>query len=58
LLWNETLRADAYKSKLDFLDFTKKNALKFRALNSFGPEELEERQRLLFDVIQLAWAAE
>lgn len=57
LLWNETLRADAYKSKLDFASFTVANGLKFRPLTKFGPEELEERTRLLFDLCSLIWPA-
>ena len=57
LLWNETLRADSYKSKLDFVRFTATHGLKFRALTQFGPEELEERTRLLFDLCNLIWPA-
>jgi hypothetical protein len=56
LFWNETLRADTYKSKLDFRDFTKATGLGFRALDVFGPDELEERHRLLFDISNLIWA--
>jgi hypothetical protein len=55
LYWNETLRADSYHSKLDFRDFTKGHQLAFRALDKFGPDELEERQRLLFDLSALIW---
>ena len=57
LLWNETLRADSYKSKLDFASFTATNGLKFRPLTQFGPDELEERTRLLFDLCNLIWPA-
>lgn len=55
LLWNETLREDSYKSKLDFKTFTDVHRLRFRPLSAFGPEELEERQRLLFDLCSLIW---
>lgn len=55
LYWNETLRQDTYQSKLDFRDFIKENSLNFRHLDSFGPTELEERQRLLFDLASLIW---
>ncbi len=55
LYWNETLRADTYKSKLDFLAFIKDNDLNFQPLDTFGPEQLEERQRLLFDLANLVW---
>jgi hypothetical protein len=55
LYWNETLRADTYKSKLDFAEFCKSHQLVFRAMAQFGPEELEERQRLLFDLVNIEW---
>ena len=57
LYWNETLRADTYKSKLDFADFAKTKQLSFRPLEQFGPEELEERHKLLFDLLPLIWSA-
>uniref|UniRef100_UPI0020CDDADC GmrSD restriction endonuclease domain-containing protein n=1 Tax=Pseudomonas aeruginosa TaxID=287 RepID=UPI0020CDDADC len=57
LYWNETLRSDSYHSKLDFRDFTKQSGLGFRALDEFGPSELEERQKLLFEVAALIWNA-
>jgi uncharacterized protein with ParB-like and HNH nuclease domain len=55
LYWNETLREDSYKSKLDFTDMINKYKLKFRPMNEFGPAELEERQRLLFDMVTYIW---
>lgn len=58
LYWNETLREDAYQSKLDFRDFMKANNLAFRALSKFGPEELEERQRLLYELALLVWGGQ
>ena len=57
LLWNETLRADAYKSKLDFARFSASNGLGFKALKQFGPAELEERHELLFQLCTLIWPA-
>ena len=55
LYWNETLRADTYKSKLDFANFAATNKLNFKPLDRFGPEELEERHKLLFELIPLIW---
>lgn len=55
LYWNETLREDSYKSKLDFKQFFETNGLSFRPLSTFGPDELEERQRLLFELCNLIW---
>jgi hypothetical protein len=57
LYWNETLRQDTYQSKLDFKDFIKTHDLAFRPLDKFGPVELEERQRLLFELLRLIWSA-
>ncbi len=55
LYWNETLRSDSYKSKLDFAGFAEDHSLSFRPLDHFGPDELEERQKLLFDLANLIW---
>ena len=55
LYWNETLRADTYKSKLDFTAFQDAHGLGFHPLDQFGPEELEYRHRLLFDLSDLIW---
>lgn len=55
LYWNETLREDAYKSKLDMNDLKKKFNLELQAMNQFGKDELEIRQRLLFAISQNIW---
>ena len=55
LLWNETLLADTYKSKLDFAAFAAVNKLAFHPVEGFGPTELDDRQALLFDVCRLMW---
>lgn len=55
LYWNETLREDTYKSKLDFLDFTRRESLNFRPLETFGLDEVEARHRLLFEVSKRIW---
>ena len=55
LYWNETLREDTYKSKLDFSQWIQKSGLNFRPMDKFGPEELEERHRLLFEIIKQIW---
>jgi len=58
LYWNETLRDDTYHSKLDFRNFVKEQGLAFRPLPKFGSEELEERQRLLFDMSVVIWSGQ
>lgn len=55
LYWNETLREDAYKSKLDFQALIKSQKLNMRPMDSFGPEELEERHKLLAQIIKIIW---
>jgi hypothetical protein len=58
LYWNETLRGDSYKSKLDFAELIKTTGLSFTPLSKFGPIELEERQKLLFSLCELIWPAD
>lgn len=55
LYWNETLRSDSYKSKLDFAGYADSHRLPFRPMDTFGPDELEERQKLLFELANLIW---
>jgi uncharacterized protein with ParB-like and HNH nuclease domain len=55
LYWNETLREDSYKSKLDFRRMIDSYNLTFRPMTAFGPNELDERQKLLFDMVALIW---
>ena len=55
LYWNETLRADSYKSKLDMQDLRERHGLSLRALDQFGPDELEERHQLLFEISKIIW---
>ena len=58
LYWNETLRQDSYKSKLDFKKMIEKYDLNFRPMDKFGSEELEERQQLLFDMVKIIWGSQ
>lgn len=55
LYWNETLREDTYKSKLDFSKMISKYNLNFRPMNEFGQNELEERHKLLYEIVKLIW---
>lgn len=56
LYWNETLREDSYKSKLDFTNWIAASHLNFQPYNTFGREQLEQRHHLLFDLIGRIWA--
>jgi len=53
--WNETLREDTYKHKPAFTRWIATSGLNIRALNTFGADEIEERQRLLFDIFNNIW---
>lgn len=55
LYWNETLRKDSYKSKLDFTNMMDRYNLNFRPMDVFGQTELEERQKLLFEIANIIW---
>lgn len=57
LYWNESLRIDFYKSKLDFKEFAKSSGLDFKPLSQFGQKELNERQNLLFKIVSIEWNA-
>lgn len=57
LYWNETLRADSYKSKLDITEFKKRFDLNLKPYDVFGPEELEARHALLFDLVGHIWSS-
>jgi uncharacterized protein with ParB-like and HNH nuclease domain len=56
LYWNETLRSDSYKSKLDLTALKNRHGLELEPIDQFGPEELEARHRLLFKLVGLIWA--
>ncbi len=56
LYWNETLREDSYKSKLDFTEMINEYKLNFRPMNEFGQVELEERHKLLYDMMTHIWS--
>jgi hypothetical protein len=55
LLWNETLRGDSYKSKLDVKALKERHHLDLKPLDRFGPEELEARHRLLYEIVSIIW---
>lgn len=55
LYWNETLRTDTYTKKLDFQNMITNLSLPFKPLDNFGPNEVEERHRLLFQICKILW---
>lgn len=58
LYWNETLREDSYKSKLDMNSLKKKYKLELEPYLKFGQEELESRHKLLSKISTILWNAE
>lgn len=55
LYWNETLREDSYKSKLDMKALKERHELDLCPYDAFGPEELNARQKLLYDISSIIW---
>jgi hypothetical protein len=55
LLWNETLINATYHSNLDLNKFNQTFGLGLRSLDHFGPNELEERHKLLAKMIEIIW---
>jgi hypothetical protein len=55
LYWNETLRADSYKSKLDMQSLKNRCNLEMHSYDSFGPDELNARQKLLYEISAIIW---
>jgi hypothetical protein len=49
------LREDSYKSKLDMKSLKKDFGLDLEAMSSFGPKQLEQRQKLLFKISAQIW---
>ena len=55
LVWNETLTDNFAHSNNAFKDLKNNFDLPLRAMDKFGPEELEERQRMLFKIAEQIW---
>jgi uncharacterized protein with ParB-like and HNH nuclease domain len=55
LLWNETLHSDTYHSNPDLQSFMNQFGLVLKPVPAFGPNELEERHKLLSQIIQIIW---
>jgi len=55
LIWNQSLTQEFYKSKLANTRFIEKSKLNIRSIDSFDEKAIEERTRLLFDIVKLIW---
>ena len=56
LYWNESLRQDSYKSKLDMAELKARYDLHLEPLERFGSDEVEARHKLLFKLVEIIWA--
>ncbi len=54
-IFARTLTVDFYKSNPDFRDFMNKYNLNFKPYSSFSHQEIEERQKLIFDMCKIIW---
>lgn len=56
LVWTQSLRNDFYHSNRDFVDFTNKYKLNFKShMDKFDKNTVDERQKLLFDIVKIIW---
>ena len=55
VLWNKTLSHDFYHKNPAFKEFARRNNLDFKPYDIFDSTAVNERQRLMFDLIQLIW---
>ena len=55
LYWNATLCNDTYHANLDLQNLLTNYNLKIRPMDIFGPDELEERHKLLAQMVQIIW---
>lgn len=55
LYWNQSLREDFYKSKLQTRDFIEDEELSLAPIDEFGPDALEQRTQVLFDIVEHLW---
>lgn len=57
-LWARTLTEEFYHKHPDFRDFCNKYHLNFEPIKMYDQEAVEERQKLLFDLVKLIWGKE
>lgn len=55
LLWNATLHTDTYHANIDLRHLIERNGIALRPLEKFGPEELDERHKILAQIVELIW---
>jgi len=54
-LWARTLTEEFYHKNLDFVEFYKKYNLIFEPITKYDQTAIDNRQKLLFDIIKIIW---
>jgi uncharacterized protein with ParB-like and HNH nuclease domain len=54
-LWARTLTEEFYHKNPDFIEFCKKYNLNFKPIKKYDQKAIDERQKLLFDIIKIIW---
>jgi uncharacterized protein with ParB-like and HNH nuclease domain len=55
-IWAKTLTEDFYHKNPNFKSFSEKYNLDFKHIKEFNKEAIENRQKLLFDIVKIIWA--
>ena len=54
-IYSESLGQQAYENNPRFVKFVNKNKLSFKPYDTFGKQEIKERNRLLVQLVRLVW---
>lgn len=54
-IYSESLGEQAYRNNPKFISFVNKNNLSFKPYDSFGKQEIKERNELLVQLVKLVW---
>lgn len=54
-LYSQTLLKDNYKSNVEFSRFIQSEKLDFKPYDTYGKNEIEERHKLLFELVKRIW---
>ena len=57
-LYAQTLCKDTYKSNTGFTSFIANEKLNFKSYDEYGEDEIEERHKLLFEIVKKIWDVE
>lgn len=54
-IWAQTLTENFYHSNVDFKNFFQSLGLDFQPINNFDRNSIEQRQKLLFELVRIIW---